>query len=229
MAATPEAICNLALGRVRATKITVLTEQSPSAIECNALYSDVRDHLLTLYSWGFAKTTRALSLKAEVPTEWLYMFDYPSDCLRVHYIIPPESGKNIVTGTGIATPRIDYEPIPYEIATGDDGSRRILTDYEDSYISYTKKVTNTTLFDPLFDQALAWALAIDLAIVLGGDSGSKYRDQAQTAFDRVIQQAIAHSINESEGGRERLPRSIQARHGAVDRDYFYGDLAYRRY
>ena len=229
MASTSVDICNLALGRVRASKISDLTEGSPSSVECSALYDTTRDHLLTMYPWRFAKVTRALSLKSETPAEWLYMFDYPNNCLRLHYIIPPESGKNIVTGTGIATPRIDYEPIPFEVAMGDDGSRRILTDYEDAYISYTASVTEVSLFDPIFIQALAWLLAIDLSIVLGGDSGSKYRDQAQAAFNRVMQEAIVHSENEAEDGRQRLPRSIQARHGAVDRDYFYGDLAYRRY
>lgn len=229
MASTPVDICNLALGRVRGGSIDELTENSPSALECNRLYADRRDTLLTLYSWRFAKTTKALSLKVDEPDEWLYMFDYPNDCLRVHYIIPPESGKNIVTGTGIATPKIDYEPIPFEVAAGDDGSRRILTDYEDAYISYTKKVTDVSLFDPLFTEALAWFLAIDLAIPLGGDSGKKYRDDAKKAFQESIDQAVSHTENESEDGRQRLPRSIQARHGAVDRDYFYGDLAYRRY
>ena len=227
--ATSVDICNLALSRVRAGSIGSLTENSPQSVQCNILYGQARDHLLTLFSWPFAKETRALSLTGNTPVEWLYEYDYPNDCLRVHYIIPPESGKNIVTGTGIATPRIDYEPIPYEIGTGDGGTRVILTDYGDAYISYTKSVTDTNLFDPLFVQCLAWLLASDLAISLGGDSGRSYRDAARQAFGDAIQQAIAHASNEGEDGRPRLPRSIQARHGAVDRDYFYGDLAYRRY
>jgi hypothetical protein len=115
------------------------------------------------------------------------------------------------------------------VGTGDNGSRVILTDYEASYISYTKDVTDARLFDPLFVQALAWLLAVDLAIPLAGDSGKEYRAAAAKAFDSTIQQASAHSANEAEDGRQRLPRSIQARHGAVDRDYFYGDLAYRRF
>lgn len=227
--ATKVDICNLALSRVRAGSIGALTENSPQAVQCRILYDQARDHLITLFSWGFTKETRALSLTGNEANEWLYEYDYPNDCLRIHYIIPPESGKNIVTGTGISTPRIDYEPIPYEVGTGTGGSRVILTDYAGSYISYTKAVTDESLFDPLFIQAFAWLLAVDLSIPLGGDSGKSYRETAERGFNRTIQQAIAHSSNEAEDGRQRLPRSIQARHGAVDRDYFYGDLAYRRY
>jgi hypothetical protein len=222
-------ICNLALSRVRADSIGSFTENSQEAVQCNILYALTRDHLLTSFSWGFAKETRALSLTGGTAQEWLYEYDYPNNCLRIHYIIPPESGKNIVSGTGIATPRIDYEPIPYEVGVGENGSRVILTDYDDAYISYTKSVTDTRLFDPLFVQSLAWLLAIDLAIPLGGDSGAKYRDDAERGYMKSMEQAIAHSANENEDGRQRLPRSIQARHGAVDRDYFYGDLSYRRY
>ena len=228
MASTAVDICNLALGRVRAERIGALTELSVEAVECNRLYEDRRDTLLALYPWRFASTTRALSLKSDEPDEWLYMFDYPNDCLRFHYILPPESGKNIVTSTGIATPRIDFEPIPFEVATGDDG-KRILTDFQDAYGKYTKKVTDVSLFDPLFTEALAWFMAIDLAIPLGGDSGKRYEDKAEKKFEKAIDQASSHTENEAEDGRQRLPRTILARHGAVDRDQFVGDLAYRRF
>lgn len=222
-------LCNMALSRVKAGSIDDFNESSPQAVQCRIFYDVTRDLLLTKFSWGFAKVTRALSDTGVTPTEWLYQYDYPNDCLRLHYIIPPNSGKNIVTGTGIATPRIDYEPIPFEVGRGDSGSRVILTDYKSANVSYTRKVDDERLFDPLFYQCLAWLLAAEVAIPLGGDSGKRYRDQAIAAYEELMESAQAHSANESEDGRQRLPRSIQARHGAIDRDYFYGDLAYRRY
>ena len=230
MASNAVDICNLALGRVKGDVIDSLDEDSTEAEHCDRLYEDRRDTLVTSFAWRFARATKALTIKTgESSDEWLYVYDYPNDCLRVHYIIPPESGKNIVAGTGIATPRIDYEPIPYDIMAGDDGSRRIHTDYEDAHINYTKQIEAVSLMDPLFTDALAWFIAIDLAIVLGGDSGKRYRESAIEGFDRSIGNAAAHAGNEKEDGRQRLPRAIQARHGAVDRDYFYGDLAYRRF
>ncbi len=230
MATSKTQICNIALRRARAGTIGDYDENSSEAIDCRIFYDDSRQKLLQTYAWRFAKTTRALSLMATTPEEWLYRYDYPSSCLKIHYIIPPESGKNIVTGTGIATPRIDYEPIPYEVGYDLDTNKKvILTDYESAYVSYVHDVESVAVFDPLFEDAFEWLLASDLAISQGGDSGKKYRDDAINGFNNAIQVAMAHTGNEGENGRQRLPREIQARHGAVDRDYFYGDLAYRRY
>lgn len=232
MASTAVAICNLALGRVRGGSIGALDEGSPQAEECSRLYEDRRDTLMALYAWRFCKATKALALKTTattfIPDEWLYMYDYPNDCLKVHYILPPEHGKNVITGTGIATPRIDYAAIPYEVSSGTDG-KRILTDYEEAHISYVKKIEDVTMMDPLFTDALGWFLAIDLAIPLGGDSGKQYRKDAKEGFKEAIDQAVCASEGEAEDGQPRLPKDIQARHGATDRDYHYNDKFYRRY
>lgn len=230
MTSTSVDICNLALGRARATKIGALDEGSPTANTCNEIYEPTRDHLLTLYSWRFAKTTRALSQKSESPTEWLYSYDYPNDCLRVHYIVPREQIRANDANVIVPTPYFDYGPDPYEVATGDDGSRRIWTDREEAHISYTKAVDDVRLFDPLFVQALAWLLVVDIAIEHGGDAGQRYVDRAEKKFKEVIAQAVAHSENESEDGRQRLPRSIQVRGGSNSvRDVINGDPIYRRY
>ena len=227
MATTEVDICNVALGRVRASKIADLDEESPSAVECRSLYANRRDALLAGYAWGFARATAVLALKDEEPAEWLYSYAYPNDCLRVHYILPPGARHAIVTSSGISTPRIDWDPIPYEIAAGDDNVKRIWTDHTEASIAYTKRVTATTLFDPLFEEALIWFLAIDLAIPLGGDSGKSYRADAKDGFKEALDAAWARSGNETQQGATRLPRSIRARSGQTA-DYFRGDLAYRR-
>lgn len=227
MATTEVSICNIALGRVRASTISDLDEESPSAVQCRALYANRRDALLAGYAWRFARATRVLALKDEDPDEWQYSYGYPNDCLRVHYILPPDARHAFVTGSGISTPRIDWDPIPYEVAAGDDGARRIWTDHAEASIAYTKRVTDVALFDPLFEEALHWFLAIDLAIPLGGDSGKKYRDDAKDGFKEALDAARAHAGNEAQTGPGRLPRSIRAR-GGLAADYFRGDLAYRR-
>ncbi len=231
MATTRTEICNIGLRRARAGTIGNFDDDdSAEGVECRTFYDATRRKLLQTYSWRFAKTTKALSLKSLEPDEWLYAYDYPNDCLKIHYIIPPESGKNIVTGTGIATPRIDYEPIPYEVGVDlVTKTKIVLTDYEDAFVSYLYNAEEVSLFDPLFEDSLEWLLAAEFAIPLGGDSGIKYRDAAIKGFNESIQRAMASTANESESGRQRLPREIQARHGAVDRDYFYSDLIYRRY
>lgn len=229
MPATDVDIINLALSRVRAGRIGDRTENTPEALQADILYDLTRDHLLTLFPWRFAKKTRALSLTGNAAEEWAYEYDYPNDCLKVHYILP-------FGGQSTASNRYAYvpggwntAPIPYEVATGESGSRTILSDCESAYISYTKRVDDERLFDSIFVQAFAWLLAMDLAIPLGGDSGKAYRTTAEKGFEMSMAQAAAHSANEAEPGAQRAPRSIQARHGIMGVDYPYGDVLYRRY
>lgn len=228
MATTEVDICNLGLGRVRAKHIGSLSESSPEADMCRTLYPSRRDALLASYAWRFARTTRALALKDETPDEWAYAYNYPSDCLRIHYLFPQGAGSGLTTTYGIATQQSVTEPVPYEVGGSDDSSRRIWTNLDDAYASYTKRVTTVSLFDPLFTESLAWFLAIDLSIPLGGDSAKKYRDDAENGFEKSVAAAYAHSGNEAQAGQPRLPRSIRARSGSVNSDYFIGDKAYRR-
>ena len=208
-------ICNMALSRVKADSIGDLSENTVEAVQCRIFYEPTRDRLLTMYSWGFAKKTRALSLTGNDPDEWQYEYDYPNDCLRVGYILP------YAPANGMVVPHQDYEPVAYEIGAGTGGSRVILSNVEEAYISYTAGITDERLFDPLYVDAFAWLLAIDLAIPLGGDSGKKYRSDAMDGFRDAMGQAMAHSANEDEPGQVRMPASIRARGNVVTAHDFY--------
>lgn len=224
-------ICNIALRRVRTDTIDDFdTDTSEQANDCRLFYDIQRRKLLRQFDWNFTKRTRALTLKSTQPDEWTYAYDYPNECLKAQYIIPPESSRNVVTTTGISTPRLQFDRIPFEIINdASDGEKMIVTDYQDAYLAYTYDASDETLFDPLFEDALEWFLAIDLAIPYGGDSGRYYREEAIKGFNGAIQVAFAQAANEQEDGRPRMPREMQARHGPTRYDYFYEGLAYRRY
>lgn len=216
-------ISNLALRRVRAATIGALTENTRPAVEANALYAARRDQLLAMHAWGFANKVAALTLTGNTPTEWTYEYTYPNDCLRLHYIVPRSAGGNNLPAVepGGYPWRVDYEAVPYQIGDHATAGTVIWTDVTDAYISYTRRVTETGRFDPLFADALGWFMAIDLAIPLGGDSGRRYRDEARDGFNQIMSQAAARDANQKQRGRQRLPRAIQARHNITDYDYPY--------
>lgn len=212
---TKTEICNLALRRVRGDPIDDLdTSTTTEGLECQILYPLTRDFLLASYDWRFAHKTLALALSTDPsPNEWVYTYDYPNDCLRASYLVPP--WMNDITGLSstIPMPQHQFEPIEYEVGMGSDGGTRIWTNMSDAVLAYTAKIEDTNQYDPLFVEMLAWKLAYELAIPLGGDSGQRYRDTAMQAFSMAEQRAWAKSANEANRGFNRMPNSIQARAG----------------
>ena len=224
MATTEVELCNLALFRVRAGEIGDLNEQSPNAEKCRVLYPQARDTVLTSFPWSFAKSVKALSQRAETPTEWEYLFDYPNDALAIRYLIPVDSsGESAFYFQNL---HHDQQPIEFEVMLDSNGDKSIATNYEYIKACYTKNITDVALWDNLVDDLIAWRLAMDLAIPLGGDSAKQYRAEAERQF------AILESRAKARTGNERWPRlgqqkpkNIQARGETIlSRD----ELIYRR-
>lgn len=145
-------ICNYALAHLGATRITSLSDlQSNNARLCNLLYTQKRDEVLRDYPWGFAERTVTLALLSGVtPVKYEYAYSYPSDCLAARSIYNPVVGS---------------DPIDFRVMSASDGnSKMIVTDQEDAILIYTKKITNTGMFDPSFIGALALKLASALAV-----------------------------------------------------------------
>lgn len=139
--ASEVAICNLALQKLGATRITSLTEDSPNARHCNAAFEHVRDRELRAYPWNFALARKVLAPDSSGPTFGpAYQFTLPTDFLRLH----PDHKYRAETDWQIE-------------------GRHLLTDDGDTlYLRYIKRVSDTEEFDPLFVDAFACRLALQL-------------------------------------------------------------------
>lgn len=182
-------ICNLALSHI-GTKSTIsaLNEQSNEARQCNIHYTKARDFVLRAHPWGFADKTIALALLSDPPPNWLYKYQYPTDCVTIIEIVPEDRAISL--------------PTPYKIGVAADlNSKVILTDKEDAYIRYTARVTNATLFDDAFVQTLSWYLASQLALPLTGDR--IIRDEAVRGYLLMSSQAQTVDLNENEPDPQR--------------------------
>ena len=132
-------ICNSALIKLGASPILSLTEGSKSANLCNEQYEKVRDDLLRAHPWNFAAARQKLARLAEAPAfGFAFAYQLPADFLRA-----------IEVADGIG----------YKIE-----GRKILSDAADIYLRYVRQVTDPNEMDALFREALAWRLAVDLAI-----------------------------------------------------------------
>lgn len=200
--ATVVSICNMALARIGVSSfISNLNEASNEARVLNLFYEQMRDFALRDHHWNFATRRVVLANAGTPPTNWAFKYTYPSDCLKARFIVHQ----------GIRTPRNDQR-IAFEI--GSEGSQRVIyTDQPQAELVYTARITDPTLFDPIFESALSYLIASEVAMPLTvKESVAK---QARDAYERVKSQAAAHSTNEGFEGVEPESSLITERNGST--------------
>jgi hypothetical protein len=237
-------ICNRALQAINTrTQISALTEASVEARNCNLIYADTRDEVLSMAFWNFAKKTAYLSLLKAAPgapggvataaqwssafpaPPWIYEYAVPSDCLSMRQII--QQPVNAYVGTPFTSN--GQSSYPYYVGPGAlfevasdviSGAQQnvILTNQYQAIGVYTTSVTNSGLFSALFTEALVQALAAKLALALSGKM-----DLAKIKFaqaNAMIQEARAEDANEGLTVINNMPDWLTVRD-----DYGYsGDI-----
>lgn len=223
-------ICNRALGAIgaRAT-ISSLNDPVQAAIQCKLNYAAMRKMLLRSAHWGFARRQVALaqigSLSAgTAPYPWLYEYSYPSDCLKVRYLVepspvPPSSlpttGETLLPYTSSRQWRF---LIGNDLDSGGNARRMVLTNLFQAFAVYTVDVTNTDLFDDSFTEALVAGLASKLVIPLTGNVAMR-QSFINEATSAVINARVADG-NEALPSTSHTPDWIQAR--GIPDYYAYG-------
>ena len=107
---------------------------------CIRASGSVRDKLLELYPWVFARKSAQLQPSGEIITGWDYAYDLPEDCLTV---------LTVLTECG--------NPTDYEIA-----GRRIFANAEAVTIRYTAKITEYSKWPSTFVEAYVYLLASEV-------------------------------------------------------------------
>lgn len=182
MAVSDVAICNLALQKLGAARISSLSDASKNARECNAAYEFLRDKELRANRWKFAIKRVTLAPHATTPDfTYTYAFILPSDCLRV--LFPARLG-------------LDWKIENHQ------GSPAILTNDGDTLeVRYLARITDPTKFDACFVEALACKLAWHLAEALTQSNTKK----EASALEYKMTMAEARRMNAVELGVLKQP------------------------
>jgi hypothetical protein len=141
-------ICNSALIKVGAARISSITQDRREAVLLNALWDQQRDYVLRAHKWNFATKRVTLAPTSDEP-EFGYDYEYelPTDCLRF-----------------LAT---DPDDIDYVVEANGDGDSRVLRTNESSIDGlYIFRCDNISMWDSCFVEALAWKLAAEIAYPL---------------------------------------------------------------
>lgn len=203
MAQSAVQICNMALSRIGVSKpIASLDEASNEARQCSLWYEQCRDEVLQAYPWKFARKVAALQETGDAHPGWEYSFAYPNDCLTT-LKLTDDAGDRIATSATSSLLKIAYDVV------ASSAGKLIVCDQTGLYLHYTSRVESPAQFTPLFMSALAWRLAAELATPLAAKP-----DISAKAFESymgVINEAVAHSLNEGYEGAENTTDLITGR------------------
>lgn len=141
-------ICNSALNQIGASNIISLTEDSKAARLCNQRYTFVRDSVFRSHPWNCLTTRATLAPDTATPAfEFSKQFTLPTNpfCLRVL--------------------QLSNTDILYKIE-----GRKLLCNESSIEMIYVGRVEDGNQYDMLLIEALAAAMAADLAYPLVGSS-----------------------------------------------------------
>ena len=231
MTTTEVQLCNRALSEIgaRAT-ITAIDNTTPAGQQCLIWYDTIRQQLLRMAPWGFARKTLALTLQGQLtdnpptsPYPWQFKYGYPADCIKVNYILPP-----IPTGTTdvpiVGVPLVPYMMpsrncrfiIGYDMVDPTDTDnddlvpgRVILSNVKGAIGVYIADITDPDIMDHGFKEALVAALAAKLVQPLTGNAGMK--DGYEKLAQMHINQARVEDANEAIPNADHTPDWIRDR------------------
>lgn len=205
-------IVNMALSEIGAqTLITSLADDTPAGQQATLYYARMRQKLLRTAPWGFARKTIELTelgtLAADPPTSpypWLFKYDYPDDCMKFNYVLPPpfpvagDDAPDVSSGLIVpwCAPDRAWRFLVASDADVDNLQFRVLLSNVQAALGvYIVDVVNPDAWEPLFTDALVMLLAYKFVIPLSGNVAMKETYYKLT--EAAILQARAQDGNES--------------------------------
>lgn len=170
-------ICNRALHKLGADTIIALTDDNNRARVMNVAYQPVRDAELFRRRWKFSIKRASLPALSSTPAfGYAYQYQVPTDFLRLI------EGGDLMSNVDLS----DYRGGGATYAREGD---KILTNYEAPIdVRYIARITDTSLFDPAFAEALSARLAMECCKRITDSDTAKAAAQAD--YRLAIREAI---------------------------------------
>ena len=180
-------IYNLALSHIGQKPVDGTTDETqPEILACNTHFPNARDSVLAQLAFPFNAAPVLLDLYTTINDTsipgWSYFYTYPASALAVWEVY--------ASGNAATAFERDFE-VRYLPAVA---KRIICTDEEDAYANVSYLVTDYTLWDDRFIEAVSFKLAASIAIPITGDQelAMKMRDM----FNIMVSEAKRKSSRE---------------------------------
>ena len=198
-------ICNIALSRIGCQQfLNSLDDPSAEANVCRMVYPFTLERVLQDFPWPFATRYAALQDIGSPVPPWGYRYRYPLDCIQARRVLSQSSVSSssplqeFAGGTAAlqATYPAWLESNPFVVIADDaNNARAILCDLAAPMLEYTARITSVGMFPPAFSNALAWAIAAEIATPLSADV--KYAQVANQTYGHALAEAGSMAFGES--------------------------------
>jgi len=160
MEITKLGICNLALSILGQAELSSLSEENQRCTLCKQYYDIARQQALREHDWSFARCKEKLTLVREVDegSRMAYIYKKPANCLFVFKIY----NDSLHTGLKEQQFKLEFDNIIKQEV--------IRTETADAYVEYTKNITDTSMFDVSFVDAVSALMAYKMAHSLTGST-----------------------------------------------------------
>ncbi|GHV28247.1 hypothetical protein FACS1894167_04760 [Synergistales bacterium] len=135
----------------------VAAHAQEEAVSCVKHFAAVRDRLLRAEPWVFAGKSASPAQLSSGLDGWAYSYNLPADCISPLTVVAlrPDGGR-------------PFTAERYEVA-----GRMIGCPYPSVKIRYTAKITDTNLWDPLFEDVFCFSLAMEITSGVTGEVSSQ--------------------------------------------------------
>ena len=183
-------ICNLALARIGAGRISTLDETNSSeAYQCKLHYDAARRQVISAGPWGFAETlTEASQLGISPPAGWSYAYAEPVDALEVYALYPEGvevggEGVEFMEQGGTLYTKVPVASILYK--KDEDNPGRFSEGFSRTLIAYLAYLINIALTGRYSQKQILYReYAISLREALGIEQGMRVTKGAE-GFDNI--------------------------------------------
>lgn len=183
-------ICNQALTKLGAARITSLLDPTKQAQALNAIWEVKRDAELTAAPWSFAIRRALLPASSTAPAfGWAYAYPLPADFLRLVQVGDSFVWYDSGNGEQYGGPLFEVE-----------GGAVLSNEASPLSIRYVSRVTNAGLYPALFVEALACRLAAETCEALTQNASKR-----QAAWQER-QQALREALRAN--AIERPPQQV---------------------
>jgi hypothetical protein len=203
-------ICNRALSYLTTKTIVSFDGVGREERLCNLFYDVTLEELLRMHPFNFAMDVRQLSPVLDVPTNgWGYAYIYPANAIDIKSVTTSPRSNITSFHVGGSSSMVE-DGTKFGIGVSSyDNKKYIYTDILNPFINYVKKVTDTSLFDPLFRQAFEHFLAYKMSLPLTGNQ--KITQQLFGYFIGSFEQAKAGNASEGNSVEFAFDKYINAR------------------
>ena len=175
-------ICNMALSKLGATRITDLGLAGKNSQLCSEFIEPTIDEVLRLHPWNCARARASLAQLSDAPD---FGFDY-------QYALP-------AAPYCLRALRINEDPTDVFKIEG----RKLLTDHGSVNLEFIKRIVNPAEFDSLIISVIAVRMAFNLAFPVTQSSAVK--DRIEKEFQLTLREA--RFVDAQEGTPEEIDTS----------------------